>query len=177
VKGLTVRAGALRPMGGADKPGLILPLTLMHAYAYYCAMAIRLSCYCASLRQAARMISQQYDAALRPAGVTLTQFTLLTALRDYPGARANDLVDALAMDQTTLSRTLKLMEDADLIEREAGEDRRASHWTLTTEGRKLLRRAEPRWKAVQDSVENSLGEQDARRLADAVFRITQKLSI
>jgi DNA-binding MarR family transcriptional regulator len=148
----------------------------MHASAYSHGVTIRLPCYCASLRQAARLISQQYDAALRPAGVTLTQFTLLTALRDFPGARANDLVEALAMDQTTLSRTLKLMEDADLIEREPGEDRRSSHWTVTSEGRKLLRRAEPRWKAAQQSVESSLGEQDARRLADSVFRITQKLA-
>ena len=148
----------------------------MYAYAYDLAVTIRLKCYCASLRQAARVISQQYDAALRPSGLTLTQFTLLTALKENPGARANDLVDALAMDQTTLSRTLKLMEDTDLIEREAGEDRRASHWTLTGEGRKQLRKAEPLWEAAQESVKSSLGEQDARRLSDSVFRITQKLS-
>ena len=139
-------------------------------------MTIRLACYCASLRQAARVISQQYDAALRPSGLTLTQFTLLTALKGYPRARANDLVDALAMDQTTLSRTLKLMEDADLIEREEGADRRASHWTLTSAGRKRLRRAEPLWETAQESVKISLGEQDAKRLADSVFRITQKLA-
>jgi DNA-binding MarR family transcriptional regulator len=122
------------------------------------------------------VISQQYEAALRPSGLTVTQFTLLTMLKDYPRARANELVDALAMDQSTLSRTLKLLEDGDLIEREEGEDRRASHWTLTTAGRKRLRRAEPLWKAAQESVKSSLGEQDARRLSDSVFRITQKLA-
>ena len=160
-----------------QKAGVAGALDPMHAYAYSQEVTtIRLPCYCASLRQAARLISQQYEAALRPSGLTLTQFTLLTALKDYPRARANDLVDALAMDQTTLSRTLKLMEDAGLIEREAGEDRRASHWTLTGAGRKSLRRAEPLWEAAQQSVRSSLGEQDARRLSDSVFRITQKLA-
>ena len=159
-----------------QKAGVSALLDQMNAYAYDHAVTIRLPCYCASLRQAARLISQQYEAALRPSGLTLTQFTLLTALKDYPRARANDLVDALAMDQTTLSRTLKLMEDADLIEREEGEDRRASHWTLTSAGRKSLRRAEPLWEAAQESVRSSLGEQDARRLSDSVFRITQKLA-
>ena len=79
-------------------------------------MTVRLQCYCASLRQATRVISQKYDAALAAADLTVTHFTLLTALRDNPGARANDLVGALAMDQTTLSRTLALMERDGLID-------------------------------------------------------------
>ena len=138
-------------------------------------MAVRLECYCASLRQAARVISQKYDAALTAAQLTVTHFTLLTALQEVPGARANDLVDTLAMDQTTLSRTLALMERDGLIARQEGEDRRAVHWKLTNAGRARLKRAEPHWKAAQDSVKRLLGEQDTRRLADAVFRLAEKL--
>jgi DNA-binding MarR family transcriptional regulator len=138
-------------------------------------MAVRLECYCASLRQAARVISQKYDAALTAAQLTVTHFTLLTALQEIPGARANDLVDALAMDQTTLSRTLALMERDGLIARQEGEDRRAVHWKLTNAGRARLKRAEPHWKAAQDSVKRLLGEQDVRRLADAAFRLAEKL--
>ena len=106
-------------------------------------MAIRLHCYCASLRQAARIISQKYDAALAAADLTVTRFTLLTALQENPGVRANDLVDVLAMDQTTLSRTLALMERDGLIARHDGEDRRAVHWKLTSSGRARLKRASP----------------------------------
>ena len=139
-------------------------------------MAIRLDCYCASLRQATRIISQKYDAALAAADLTVTHFTLLTALQERPGARANDLVDVLAMDQTTLSRTLALMERAGLIARHDGEDGRAVHWKLTNAGRAQLKRAEPHWKTAQESVKRLLGEQDVRRLTDSALRLAEKLT-
>jgi DNA-binding MarR family transcriptional regulator len=151
-------------------------LTRMYVYAYGCRMSTRLPCYCASLRRAARIISKKYDEALGSVGLTVTHFTLLTAIRDGPGVRVNDLVDVLGMDQTTLSRTLKLMERDDLIIRQDGDDRRESRWVLTSEGRTQLRRAEPHWKKAQASVENLLGEQGARTLSESVFRLTQKLT-
>lgn len=139
-------------------------------------MTVRLECYCASLRRAARVISQKYDAALAAADLTVTHFTLLTALRENPGARANDLVGPLGMDQTTLSRTLALMERNGLAAWEEGEDRRAAHWKLTNAGRARLKRAEPHWKAAQESVRQLLGEQDVRRLTDSAFRLAEKLT-
>ncbi len=67
-------------------------------------MSTRLPCYCATLRQATRVISQRYEAAMRGTQLTITQYTLLTALTEMPRPRVNDLAEALAMDQTTLSR-------------------------------------------------------------------------
>ena len=148
----------------------------MYVCAYDDRMSIRLPCYCASLRRAARIISKKYDEALGSVGLTVTHFTLLTAIKDAPGARVNDLVEVLAMDQTTLSRTLKLMERDDLIVRQDGDDRRESRWALTSEGRAQLRRAEPHWKKAQASVENLLGEQGARTLSESVFRLSRKLT-
>ena len=139
-------------------------------------MAVPLQCYCASLRRATRVISQKYDAALAAADLTVTHLTLLTALQQNPRARANDLVDVLAMDQTTLSRTFALMERDGLIARHEGEDRRAVHWKLTKAGHARLKRAEPHWKAAQESVKRLLGEQDVRRLTDSVFRLAEKLA-
>jgi len=147
----------------------------MHVHAYGDGMAVRLQCYCASLRRATRVISQKYDAALAAADLTVTHFTLLTALQENPGARANDLVDVLAMDQTTLSRTFALMERDGLIARHEGEDLRAVHWKLTNAGRARLKRAEPHWKAAQKSIKRLLGEQDVRRLTDSAFRLAEKL--
>jgi DNA-binding MarR family transcriptional regulator len=139
-------------------------------------MAVPLQCYCASLRRATRVISQKYDAALAAADLTVTHFTLLMALHENPRARGNDLVSVLAMDQTTLSRTLALMERDGLIARHEGEDRRAVHWKLTNAGRARLKRAQPHWKAAQESVRRLLGEQDVRRLTDSAFRLAEKLT-
>jgi DNA-binding MarR family transcriptional regulator len=139
-------------------------------------MRVALRCYCATLRRAARIASQRYDAALRSSGLTVTQFTLLTILSELPEARVNDLAEALAMDQTTLSRTLKLMERARLIARVSGEDRRESRWVLTPRGKDNRRRALPQWQSAQRDFERSVGAATARRLAGAAFAMGERLS-
>ena len=140
-------------------------------------MTVSLPCYCATLRRAARIVSQKYDAALRPVDLTITQFTLLTTLAEMPEApRISDLVEALAMDQTTLSRTLKLMEEGGLITRKEGADRRESRWVLTARGRSKRRQALPHWTAAQKDLETLLGLADARQLAATAFSIGERLT-
>jgi DNA-binding MarR family transcriptional regulator len=138
-------------------------------------MSIELPCYCASLRQAARVLSQFYEAALRDAGVTITQFTLLSLLHQMRAARVNDIAAALAMDQTTLSRTLATMERDGLIAPAEGEDLRESRWQLTALGRRRMRTVLPRWKAVQRKVEGLLGKNEATRLKAVARRLTARL--
>jgi len=113
---------------------------------------------------------------MRPLNLTGTQFTLLRMLNELPSARVNDLAEALAMDQTTVSRTLALIKDAKLIERQAGEDRREARWGLTAAGRKKLREGSPLWESAQRRVESLIGADQAERLKDAAFRLTQKLA-
>jgi DNA-binding MarR family transcriptional regulator len=141
-----------------------------------CAMSTRLPCYCATLRQAARVISQRYDAAMRGTQLTITQYTLLTALTEMPRPRVNDLAEALAMDQTTLSRTLKVMEREGLISPVAGEDRRESRWIITALGRSRMRRALPRWQEAQRAVEKALGSAGTQSLAAAAFDLATRLA-
>jgi DNA-binding MarR family transcriptional regulator len=128
------------------------------------------------LRQAARVISQKYDAAVREARLTITQFTLLTALGEMARPRVNDLAEALAMDQTTLSRTLKLMKRDGLIAQAPGEDGRESRWIVTAQGRARMKRALPRWLAAQRAVEEILGAEETQRLAAAAFNLSSRLA-
>src|SRR5512145_462708 len=156
--------------------GVWLTCLDLYVYAYKLRdMAIKLPCYCASLRQAARIMSQFYEAALRGTNVTITQFTLLTLLDALRVARVNDLADALAMDQTTLSRTLKVMERDGLIGQATGEDLRETRWRLTAAGRRRMRSIRPRWQAVQRKVERLLGTSEAARLRAVSGRLTARL--
>jgi DNA-binding MarR family transcriptional regulator len=139
-------------------------------------MAVELPCYCASLRQAARVISQYYDSALRDTGVTITQFTLLSLLDKRKVARVNDIAAGLAMDQTSLSRTLALMERDGLITPAEGEDLRETRWRLTAAGRRRMRSFLPRWKAVQRRVERVLGKEEAARLKAVAQRLVTRLA-
>ncbi len=77
--------------------------------------AVKLPCYCATLRQATRALTTLYDRHLDAVGVKATQFAILQAL-DYMGqARNRDLEGAMTMDQTTLTRNLALLAREGLI--------------------------------------------------------------
>lgn len=117
-----------------------------------------LPCACATLRRTARSVTQLYDDALRASGLRVTQFTLLQVLERRGESTQGQLSEMLAMDSTTLSRTLKLMEDKGWIESIPGEDRRERHLRPTREGRRRLARAEPLWNGVQGRLEASLGK-------------------
>ena len=149
----------------------------IHADTYIMpAMSTRLPCYCATMRQATRVISQKYEAALRGTQLTITQYTLLTALTEMPRPRVSDLAEVLAMDQTTLSRTLKVMERDGVISSAPGEDQRESRWIITALGRSRFRRAFPRWQEAQRSVEKALGVEGTESLASAAFDLSTRLA-
>ena len=68
-----------------------------------------LPCFCASLRRASRALTQVYEQALRPLGLRGTQFTVLQALSLAGEVPQGELGRILAMDSTTLTRTLEIM--------------------------------------------------------------------
>src|SRR5438045_9552818 len=73
--------------------------------------AVRLPCASANLRRAARIVTQLYDAALRPTKMPSTQLTVLQALTFLPAASQKQLVDLLGVDRTTLTRTLAVLRE------------------------------------------------------------------
>jgi len=118
---------------------------------------IPLPCACANLRRAARAVTQLYDRHLRPAGLRVTQFTLLQALQRAGLLRQGRLGELLALDSTTLTRTLALLHRAGWIRSTVGADRRERYWELTPAGRQRLERARPHWEAAQGELRRRLG--------------------
>src|SRR2546428_13916586 len=108
-----------------------------------------LDCACASLRRAARAVTQLYEAVLKDAGLRATQFTLLQALERQGTSSQTALGELLALDPTTLSRTLRPLARAGWMRAGAGADRREVRWTLTPAGRRCLGRARPAWERAQ----------------------------
>lgn len=120
-----------------------------------------LPCACASLRRATRAVTQLYDAALRPTGLRITQFTLLQVLeRTREPMTQGALGDVLALDTTTLSRTLRPLERAKWIRRVEGADARERRIELTPLGGRILARATPAWEQVQRRLRTELGQRD-----------------
>ena len=116
-----------------------------------------LPCLCSSLRRASRALTQLYEEALRPLGLRASQFTILQALSLAGEVSQGQLGLMLAMDSTTLTRTLAVMSRRRWITRRPGEDRRVTLIRLSGLGKEQLRRALPYWEHVQASVRKQLG--------------------
>lgn len=122
------------------------------------------ACLCFNLRKAARAVTQLYDAALEPAGLRATQFSLLAALDRRDAVTITDLARAMVMDRTTLTRNLRPLEKQGLVAIAPGDDRRTREVSLTRRGRQTLTRATPRWRHAQTGMLDALGDRRARRL-------------
>ncbi|MCI0528924.1 MAG: MarR family winged helix-turn-helix transcriptional regulator [Nitrospira sp.] len=127
-----------------------------------------LPCACATLRRAARVVTQLYDDELRGAGLRVTQFTLLQALGETGKITQGRLGETLGLDSTTLSRTLKLLEKEGWIQDTPGTDRREHYWQLTPAGQQKLEQTLPYWARAQQRFQNSLGGSDWKKL-QAIF--------
>ncbi|PYN54018.1 MAG: MarR family transcriptional regulator [Candidatus Rokuibacteriota bacterium] len=114
-------------------------------------------CVCNTLRMVTRAVTQLYDDVLRPSGLRVTQFSILAAIAGIGEANLKQLEDALAIDQTTLTRSLNLLERDGVIERAAHPDGRIKAMRLTSKGRRALGVARPRWAQAQDKVLRELG--------------------
>jgi DNA-binding MarR family transcriptional regulator len=106
-------------------------------------------CACRRLRRTARVVTQRYDEALRPAGLRITQFTLLVAVALSEPVRITRLADILELDRTTLARDLRPLTERGLVEVAAGDDRRTRVVRLTGQGRAAIARAYPLWRQAQ----------------------------
>ena len=65
-----------------------------------------LPCMCSSIRRASRALTQMYEQALRPLGLRSSQFTILQVLSRAGEVLQGQLGEMLAMDSTTLTRTV-----------------------------------------------------------------------
>ncbi len=121
-------------------------------------MKTALPCTCANIRRASRAVTQLYDQELRKAGLHVTQFTLLQALALTGRITQGRLGDLLALDSTTLTRTLRLLMGKGWVRSLPGEDRRQRHLQLTPAGRRQFDEARPYWERAQQRLRKILGD-------------------
>ncbi len=116
-----------------------------------------LHCMCGNFRRASRALTQLYDDALRPVGLRATQFTILQVLSRAGEVSQGELGQILAMDSTTLTRTLRIMSREGWIAERRGEDRRERWLRLAKAGRDQFNRALPPWEKAQAQLERQFG--------------------
>jgi len=113
------------------------------------------SCVGMRARRLDREVTRIFDTHLAPLGLTGPQLTLLVAIHLEAPALASGLAERLALDKSTVSRNLTLMENQGWISREKEGVRQLLE--LTAEGRALLLSAEKPWQAAQHATLELLG--------------------
>lgn len=121
-------------------------------------------CANANLRQATRVVSQIYDATLKPCGVKATQFTLLAVLAKRGELPLTKLAEILVLDRTTLTRNLQPLVKKGWITIDREDDERIRLISLTAQGRTLVREATPLWRQAQMSIVSRVGAENLPKL-------------
>lgn len=138
-------------------------------------LAIVQVCNYCSARQASRYTTQLYDHCLQVVSLTMSQFTILAWLSQYPGITMKELATRLVMDRTTLLRAVKPLERDGLVMQVPASKARSRLLALflTEQGKHKYREAYPHWSAAQEKFEKQVGIEHAQLLHDEQLRITE----
>ena len=106
-------------------------------------------CACFWMRAAARRLTREYDEALQPLGIKMTQFSVLAFIKYGAPKSITKMADMMAMERTSLVRTLNLLEKNGYVHMGPEGYRREREITLTQDGKTVFTKALPLWESVQ----------------------------
>jgi DNA-binding MarR family transcriptional regulator len=142
------------------------------------ATVYELSCTHTSLRRAARQLTQLYDDALAPSGLTSAQAMLVSQIdemsdeADGAGPSLQKLAQRLAIQISALSHALKpLVRDGLVIVSTDASDRRTKRALLTAQGKAQTKHMYALWGQTNQRIGQVLGDgvtDQLRLLADQV---------
>lgn len=121
-------------------------------------------CACFNLRRVSRSVTQIYDNALAPLGLSSGQFMLLLAVRLLGETSLLRLADTVSTDRSVLSRTVRPLEDRGLLTIIPGDDRRTRRITLTPAGHRALAEGYGHWQEAQRRMAELLGAKQLEQL-------------
>lgn len=133
---------------------------------------VRDTCLCLAAQRAARRLARRFDLALKPLGLTNGQFSLLVALNQPEPPPIGRLADFLAMEPSTLTAAVKVLQRRGLLAVQRDEqDLRARRLCITLEGVRLMCRAVEVWRHTHARIESALPEGAGDALRDALMRL------
>jgi DNA-binding MarR family transcriptional regulator len=115
------------------------------------------TCYCISLRTAARKTSAIYDEALEPFGINIAQYSLMRKIEAAGQLSLTELARLTELDRSTIGRNAKVLERLQLVCTVPASDHREALLELTTEGKSRLTESKPAWTVAQTRIETLLG--------------------
>lgn len=130
-------------------------------------------CLVLNTRMAARAITRRADRKLRPFGVTAAQFTIMTSLQSRTGLSVTEMAESIAMDRTTLSRNLDLLETKGVVASARSSRANGRVCALTDEGRELVAQMLPVWRESQAELRETLVRPDFAVVVTALQQLSR----
>jgi DNA-binding MarR family transcriptional regulator len=131
----------------------------MNAKANNAIDAIAHDCLAVRVRLLNRVITNLYDAALRPLGLKVSQMNVLVVAAKLGLARPAHVCKILHLDASTLSRNVDRLRMKGWLEIVPDDDGRSQPFRVTPEGRHVLEEAIPVWQEAQRQASAILGAQ------------------
>ena len=132
------------------------------------------TCLATRVRQLSRIITRLYDDAMRPLGITASQYTLLAQLASRDGITAVEIGHELDIEKSILSRNLKRLLALGMIIMDPPAGRRGRGLHLTAKGQVVLKEAFPVWQAAQARSVAVMGVETRAKLDD-LLRLAEKM--
>ena len=133
------------------------------------------ACISTRIRQLSRIITRLYDDAMRPLGITASQFTLLTQLAQQDGITAVEIGHTLDIEKSTLSRNLKRLLALGHITMDPPAGRRGRGLHLTPKGELVIQQGFPVWRDAQTRTIRVMGP-ESRSTLDGMLLQADKLA-
>jgi DNA-binding MarR family transcriptional regulator len=117
------------------------------------------------------------EAALKPLDLNVSRHRALTSIDRLAPCTMRELAQFIAVDRTTLTRTLDQLADAGLVERSTPrEDRRQVVLTLTAGGKTACRRSLQAIYRVNRDLLEGMGEDEQRALCRGLDQLVARLA-
>jgi DNA-binding MarR family transcriptional regulator len=134
-------------------------------------------CPALRVRQASRVLARLFDDELAPLGLHSSQLPVLAAVALFgdSGAAMSKLAEAVLMDRTTLTRSIRPLEKAGLLRVvRSPKDARTKMVVITRSGERMIKSIFPVWERVVKKIKKSLGADmvaELRRRLDQVIAL------
>lgn len=135
------------------------------------AEAIASECVGARVRMLNRATTRIYDEVLRPHGIKFSQMNILTVVTLHGPISPRQVARMLAIEKSTLSRNVRILESNGWIECRAGEVGNGQLLSVTPHGRRVLQKASPSWRRAQEEVTSLLGDRTTSAIRRAVDQV------
>lgn len=129
-------------------------------------------CVLRNTRAASRMMTRNFSKRLGRFEITTEQFSLIASLAGAKHDSVSALADYLAIERSTLSRNLSLLEKKGVVQKRRADKGNGVVYQLTPKGQALFDEMVPHWQAAQDGILKVVSREEL----DAALSVLQRVA-